>query len=397
MGSKNIKSGHVIQNAFRYVVILCVLMTLFNSPPSNGQQEISDYEKRLEEIAAQIDNLKMQIKRGERKKTSVLNQLDKIGFNKRLIKKEISLYDIQMKKANAELSSLDRKIPELRTALDKEKESIGKILTILYKYGRINFIDFIIEADDIGSLLQGNKQLVLLAQHQDQIVADYLQTLNELRAAEKKLGDKKQEVSKLILNAERKKQELEAEEKKNSALITQIEQNKTTHLKTMEELQDRAEQLQNLMKKILSSQLPSSITLIPLYEKKGALPWPVTGRVVSRYGLQRHPRFSTITMNNGVEIAPDKNMVVKCIHPGTVAYTDHFQGYGNLIIIDHGMSYYSLYGHCSDFLVKKGDPVQADQSIAIVGDYSSLKGTTLYFEIRYKTKPLNPLQWLKRR
>jgi septal ring factor EnvC (AmiA/AmiB activator) len=387
----------MIQYTFRYAAILCVLLTFFYSSPIKGHQEISDYEKRLEEIVAQIDNLKMQIKRGERTKTSVLTQLDKISFNKRLIKKEISLYDIQMKKANAELSSLDRKIPELRATLDKEKESIGKILTILYKYGRINFIDFIIEADDMGSLLQGNKHLVLLAQHQDQIVADYLQTLNELRAAEKKLEDKKQEVSKLIQNAEQKKQELEAEEKKNKTLIAQIEQNKTTHLKTMEELQDRAVQLQNLMKKILNSQLPPSITLIPLYEKKGALPWPVTGRVVTRYGLQRHPRFSTITMNNGVEIAPEKNVIVKCIHPGTVAYTDHFQGYGNLIIIDHGMSYYSLYGHCSDFLVKKGEPVQADQSIAVVGDYSSLKGTTLYFEIRYKTKPLNPLQWLKRR
>jgi septal ring factor EnvC (AmiA/AmiB activator) len=102
-------------------------------------------------------------------------------------------------------------------------------------------------------------------------------------------------------------------------------------------------------------------------------------------------------MNNGIEITPRKDMLVKCIHPGTVAYTDHFQGYGNLIIIDHGMSYYTLYGHCSDFLVKKGDPVQADQSIALVGDYSALQGKTLYFEIRYKTKPLNPLQWLKRR
>ena len=90
-------------------------------------------------------------------------------------------------------------------------------------------------------------------------------------------------------------------------------------------------------------------------------------------------------------------MVVKSVHPGTVVYNDHFRGYGNLLIIDHGMSYYSLYGHCSDFLVNKGDSVNEEQPIAMVGDISSLKGTTLYFEIRYKTKPLNPLQWLKRR
>jgi len=387
----------MVRYTLRFIPCFFVLSFFLFSPSLNSQEEVEDYEKRLQEIAAQIDTLKTQIKRGERKKTSILTQLDKISFNKRLIKKEISLYDIQMKKASTELSALNRKIPELRTKLEKEKESIGKILTILYKYGRINFIDFIIEADNMGSLLQGNKHLVLLAQHQDQIVEGYLQILNELHAAEKNLEEKKQEISEFLKGAEQKKQDLEAEEKKNRDLINQIEQNKSTHLKTMDELEDRAKQLQNLMKKILNSKIPPSITLIPLYEKKGSLPWPIAGRVVTRFGLQRHPRFNTTTMNNGVEISPRKDMFVKNIHPGTVAYTDHFQGYGNLIIIDHGMSYYTLYGHCSDFLVKKGDPVRADQSIAVVGDSSSLQGTTLYFEIRFKTKPLNPLQWLKRR
>jgi septal ring factor EnvC (AmiA/AmiB activator) len=380
-----------------FILIVFCLPAILSSPLISGQEEIADYEKRLQEIAGEIEILKTRIKRDERKKASILTQLDRISTNKRLIKKEISLYNIQMRKANKELSALNRKIPELRATLEEEKESIGKILTILYKYGRIDFIDFIIEADDMGSLLQGNKHLVLLAQHQDKIVADYLQILNELNAAEKKLAEKKQEISGLIQAAQQKKQDLEGEEKKNRDLVREIDQNKKIHLKTMGELEDRAEQLQKLMKKILNSKIPPTITLIPLYEKKAALSWPLTGRVVTRFGLQRHPRFNTTTMNNGIEIAPRKDMVVRCVHPGTVAYSDHFQGYGNLIIIDHGMSYYTLYGHCSDFLVKKGDPVQADQSIALVGDYSSLKGTTLYFEIRYKTKPLNPLQWLKRR
>lgn len=90
-------------------------------------------------------------------------------------------------------------------------------------------------------------------------------------------------------------------------------------------------------------------------------------------------------------------MVVKSVHAGSIVYADYFQGYGNLIIVDHGVAYHSLYGHCSDFLVKKGDFVNAQQPIATVGDISSFSGKTLYFEIRYKTKPLNPLQWLKRR
>ena len=136
------------------VLIVLVLLAFLSSPPIYSQEEVADYEKRLQEIATEIENLKTRIKRDERKKASILTQLDRISTNKRLIKKELSLYDIQMKKATTELSALDRKIPALRAKLEQEKESIGKILTILYKYGRIDFIDFIIEADDMGSLLQ---------------------------------------------------------------------------------------------------------------------------------------------------------------------------------------------------------------------------------------------------
>jgi septal ring factor EnvC (AmiA/AmiB activator) len=101
-------------------------------------------------------------------------------------------------------------------------------------------------------------------------------------------------------------------------------------------------------------------------------------------------------VNNGIDISPDKNeTVIKAIHAGKVVYCDYLRGYGDLIIIDHGMTYHSLYGHCADFLVKKGDIVKAGQSIAEVGDIGSLKGITLHFEIREKTKPRNPLHWLE--
>jgi septal ring factor EnvC (AmiA/AmiB activator) len=365
--------------------------------PSYSQKDVTEYEHRLAEIASQINNLKAKIKKEDRKKSSILARLDKIGLSKRLIRKEITLYNVQMEKTNGELASLNKKIPALKSKLDKEKEAVAKIMITMYKHGKLNFLEFLLQAEDMGSLLAENKHLVLLAQNQQSIISDYVSTLNELVATERQVASKKTEVADLLKMAQQKNQEMEREEKHSQVLIREIDQNKETHIKAMAELKDRAEQLQKLMKKILDNQLPPSITLLPLYDKKGKLPWPIAGRIMTYFGLKRHPRFNTTTKNNGIEISPGNSMVVKSIHPGTVVYNDHFRGYGNLIIIDHGMNYYSLYGHCSDFLVNKGDPVKGKQPIAMVGDISSLTGTTLYFEIRYKTKPLNPLQWLKRR
>jgi len=379
-------------------ISISVILALVCSLGAFGQQDVSEYQKRLTKITEQIEQLKLKIKEEEKKESTTLSRLDRIGFKKRLIKKEISLHSIQLEKANRELNSIKKSIPKLKAKLDKEKQSIEKILITTYKFGKFSFLQFMLQAENVGTLISESKHLILLAQYQEKIISNYMGTLSELETAKKELEAKQKEVSRLIQNAEKKKKEFLAQERKHRALIKEIKKNRKIHLQTIEELKERAQQLQLLIEKLLKEEISFPFPLIPLWEKKERLPWPIEGKVITSFGRQRHPQFNTTTINNGIEISPRKNyVIVRSIHPGKVVYSDHFQGYGNLIIIDHGISYYSLYGHCSDFLVKKGDMVKAEQPIALVGDIGSLKGVSLYFEIREKTEPLNPLQWLKRR
>lgn len=387
--------------AVRLAIAALFFSLFFSLPQLSPQQDISvsvdEYEKRLREIAGQIDSLKSKIKAEEKRESFILARLGRLGLQKRLIRNEISLYDVQSRKATSELNTIQTEIPKLKAKLNKEKDAVKKILVTLYKFGRFNYFELLLQVDNISTLLSENKRLTVLAQYQENIINGYLNTIQELKTSEQRLELKRNEINQLLKNSRQKQQELVAQEKKNQALIREIDQNKKSHLQALSELQERAEQLQNLMKKLLEEKIQLPFPLIPLYEKQGRLNWPISGRVVTRFGNIRHPKFNTITKNNGIEIAPRNDMVVKSIHQGIIVYTDYFEGYGKLIIIDHGMAYYTLYGHCSDFLVKKGDPVNAEQPIAVVGDISSMKGNTLYFEIRYKTKALNPLQWLKRR
>jgi len=380
------------------ILFLSLFLTLNSLVQSFSlQQNVSEYEKKLTEISEQITDIRKKISKEEQRKSSILSRLNRIGLNRTLIKKEMSLYNTQLKKADLELSSIQKKIPELREKLEKEEASIEKILVTLYKFGKFNYLDFLLQVNDIGELISESKNLNLLAQYEDNIIKDYTSTLEELKEAEEELDKKKQEISQLIQKAKEKKQEYSNQESKYNALITEIERNKETHLKTLEELKDRAEQLQNLIKKLQREEVTLPKTPIPLHEKKGELPWPLSSRkVVTRFGTRRHPRFNTETQNNGVEISPQKDAVVKAIHDGRVAYADYTSGYGYMVIIDHGSSYFSIYGHLSsEFMVERGDFVNAGQSIGLVGDFGSLKVDTLYFEIRYKTDPVNPLQWLE--
>jgi septal ring factor EnvC (AmiA/AmiB activator) len=379
--------------------LILFLISSFSIQSAFAQQNISEYEKRLIEISEQLTDIRKKISKEEQKKSSILSRLSRIGLSKTLIKKEMSLYNTQLKKSDLELSSIQKKIPDLREKLDKGKASIEKILVTLYKFGKFNTFDFLLQVNDIGELISESKNLTLLAQYENNIIKDYISTLDELQEAEEDLNKKKQEIAQLIQKAKEKGQEYTHQENRYKTLLGEIDRNKETHLKTLEELKDRAEQLQNLIKRLQREEISLPKTLFPLYEKKGKLPWPLSsGKIITRFGTSRHPRFNTVTQNNGVEISPQKDAVVKAIHDGRVAYADYTSGYGYMVIIDHGLSYFSIYGHLSsEFMVEKGDFVNVGQSIGVVGDFGSLKADTLYFEIRYKTEPVNPLQWLEGR
>ena len=128
---------------------------------------------------------------------------------------------------------------------------------------------------------------------------------------------------------------------------------------------------------------------------RGRLPWPTDGKIVAAYGAQVHPRFGTRTFRNGVDIEAAQGTDVGAVYAGHVIYTGWFKGYGNLIILDHGTEYFTLYAHVAEILVKEGDDVRQGQRIGSVGDTGSLTGPRLYFEVRYQGKPQDPEQWLR--
>ena len=377
--------------------LFILLILFFYSVTALAPQDASEYEKRLNKIVTQINSLKSKIEKETKRESSVLSRLSKLGLQKNLLKNEISYFNTVRERTSSELSGIQKRISELQTELDKKKDSIAKILAALYKFGNFNYLDLLLHADKIDSLLSQNKNLTLLAQHEEQIITGYLKTLQELSSSKETLAEKKSEIEQLIQKSAHKQQEFLVQEKNHRDLIKEIAQNKQIYLQTMRERIERAEELQKLLKNLLENKLDLPFTIIPLYEKKGQLPWPFSGKIVTKFGNIRHPRYNTITASKGIEISPQDDLLVKAIHPGIVLFSDYLPGFGNLILIDHGMSYYSLYGHCSEALVKKEDVVTAGNPIAYVGDIGSMKGTTLHFEIRFKTKPLNPLQWLKRR
>ncbi len=366
------------------------------STPRLDQQDVSDLQKRLGKINADVKALQARIAAETKKESTLLSQLDQIALQKKLIRNELALRNAQLEQLSQELTAIRTDISSLRQKLRREQKSIEKTLVTLYKFGRFDFLHSLLGAENMAVLFSESRHLGLLASYQQDIIASFLKTISDLRAAETSQEAKRTEVGALLRDAAGKKEELEAQEIESRSLLQQIQGNKKKYEQALAEQSERAEQLRSLMEKMASQELVLPFRFVPLYEKRGKLPWPLAGTIITRFGIER--RLNTTTRNNGIEIAPaGANPTIRAIHPGKVVYADYFQGYGNLLIIDHGLNYYSLYGHCDEFTVAKGDFVKEEQPIAVVGDIGSLKGPCLYLEIRHKTEPQDPLKWLKKR
>jgi septal ring factor EnvC (AmiA/AmiB activator) len=146
----------------------------------------------------------------------------------------------------------------------------------------------------------------------------------------------------------------------------------------------------------LAAGRPAEAVTVPLASFRGALDWPVAGRVIAGFNASAAGRPAGAAVRNGIEIGTAQGTPVLAVHPGTIDYADQFAGFGNLVIVDHGGGYFSLYGYLDSLSVARGDHVDAGGELGKVGT-APAGPPALYFELRVDGRSVDPIQWLRPR
>lgn len=187
-----------------------------------------------------------------------------------------------------------------------------------------------------------------------------------------------------LLEARHKRDELEA-------LMQSLTAQRALKEKLVQELAEAASRLDALAQadKPFSPQ-------IPFERLKGRLPFPAAGQVEVGFGRIVDAQFGTVLLQKGIDLRAGAGTPIQAIAPGRVVHAAPLRGYGNLLIVDQGQGYFTLYAHLQTMERSVGELVQAGDRLGEVGDTGSLKGAYLYFEIRHHGTPLNPAEWLRR-
>jgi septal ring factor EnvC (AmiA/AmiB activator) len=213
-------------------------------------------------------------------------------------------------------------------------------------------------------------------------------------------------------DAETARRRVETERRQKEAALRSVQGRKTADLKEAEKLEADAQGLQGLMDGLRrqeqdlarEQQAAESAGTAPRVSRLGGrsslhgrLPWPVAGRIVSRFGRQEHPEFHTPVFNRGIEIAAPFGSEVHAIAAGKVLHAGEMEGFGQLVVLDHGGGMMSVYGYGSALHVSDRQMVAQGDLLMDVGEAATSRQPSLYFEISQGAKAQDPLRFLGRR
>ncbi len=130
--------------------------------------------------------------------------------------------------------------------------------------------------------------------------------------------------------------------------------------------------------------------------ERGQLPPPLAGRRLRGFGKHTDAALGTETFHKGIAIEARLGDRVRAVFAGRVVYAGWYKGFGNLVIVDHGDRYHTLYAHLSAISKARGEQVLQGAVVGEAGDAGSLRGPELYFELRQRGQPIDPARWLRR-
>lgn len=369
-------------------VLLCfALPALPQEKPDRA--ELEDLRSRIKETVTEKKRLKADA-------TQALNDLRKQELELAAASEGLATVRARMKDRQARLQQLIVEGERDSATLDSERALLARIVRSHNAAGREQGVRLILGQDDPARVTR------VLAYH------DYFVRARLQRVAASAI--KLRNTALIAENTRLETERLLSLESEQSAMIADIGRLRAERRQTVaalnEQISDRDEALNSLraskreLEKLLYS-LPAESSPAArdagvqpaLKGLGGQLPWPTAGKVVNNFtaadaqasGLRHH----------GVYIEAAAGSPVRAISAGRVRFADWFQGFGLLVIIDHGQGYLSLYGHNQSLSTKTGANVMAGEQIASVGDSGGQRASGLYFGIRHNGEPVDPAKWCR--
>ncbi|MDP2158171.1 MAG: peptidoglycan DD-metalloendopeptidase family protein [Nitrospirota bacterium] len=372
-----------------YLAALLILALACPSISYAAPSEL-DYKK----IQEKIDEEKRKLSAAQKREASVLNELDDVNKRLNIADKDLRKYRSTLKQTEAAISSIAIVVDKIKRSLERQKNWIKRKLLAMNRLGYGgDTLTQVLSAEDMTQLMRTWKYLEQITLYEQKILKAYRENLQKLDSEQKKLEGLRLEFKRRQDKVKATEMELAENKREKETILHSVRTEKATRQKMIAELKEASRRMLEIIRESTKTDEYEGKGFAQL---KGRLLWPAEGKIAIPYGSHKDPQFDTPVFRNGIHIQTESSTDARSVYGGKVIFAEWFKGFGQLVIINHGSGYHTLYGNLSEIFSKVGDIIKENQVIGKVGTSGVLNAQGIYFEIRYKGKPLDPVQWLKK-
>ncbi len=389
----------------------------------NSKQK-QDVEAERGKVRQQLTNLKKEIGKTETEKGKAADTLAK---SEEAIKStNRSILELEQKQTSTEnrLDQLTAEQSRLEKTVEAQQDQLASLLQEQYISGNEDRMKLLLSGDNPNRINREMQYMAYISEAQAKLTLALRANLQAVDNKRAQTASTKQELEKISHQKQVQKKKLEKEKSERSVLLAQLSSKLDEQRKEAEKLQQDEKRLSslvdNLARKIeeqrkaaaakkaaarkqaeKKGEKPQKVEAVADAEsaksafakQRGRMKLPVKGTITAHYGSKRADGPSW----KGIFIESALGADIRCVANGEVVFADWLRGFGNLIIVDHGAQYMTIYANAQTLRKKVGDNVKGGDVIANVGNSSDNTQTGLYFEMRHNGRAFNPMDWVTTR
>ena len=350
--------------------------------------------QQLKDLSQQLHSLKKQLGSTQKERSRAAQELREVEVEIGKIAAKLHSTRAERDRRQSKLTALQGEQQTLRQRQSQQKALIAEQIRSAYTLGQERQIKMLLNQEDPQSLSRLITYYDYFNAARSQQLDSYRETLTALNALIPEISAQTEALSATERQLAQQRQQLEVQQQRRQRSVAKLDQELKQQQSSIGSLDKQRKSLESILsaieREITDIAIPSSYR--PFKQMRGAMPWPVAGKRLNRYGA---PRQGSAVRWQGVQIAGEEGSPVRTIHNGRVVYADWLRGAGLLIIVDHGNDYMSLYAHNQSLLRQEGDWVRGGEAIATLGNSGGQRRSGLYFEIRHKGRPTDPARWCR--
>ena len=368
------------------------------APPSNAQKQ------ELNALRNRIDALQKTLAASEESKNEAADALREseraISETNRLLR---GLAEDQ-RAVNARLTDLREQNQRTAGDLESQRARLARLLYQQYTGGQPDALKLLLNREDPNRIAREIHYLTYLARARAELIAGLRANLGHISELTQETQQESAELAAINAAQQEQRKRLESEKAARKAVLVKVSRQidkQRREISTLKRDETRLAKLIEQLGRMLArakppglrnERLPDGVPATGAFgQLKGRLYLPVRGELKNRFG---GPREGSGVLWKGLFIASPAGQDVKAIAPGRVVFADWLRGFGNLLIIDHGDGYMSLYGNNESLFKQVGDPARGGETVAAVGNSGGNMDSGLYFEIRHQGVAFDPLGWV---